>query len=457
MSRYAGEGIGALIQYGHAIDNVIKLTLGPGPRALLGWVRDLGAFKDSVLGAGHAAQYGGGTFPTFAEQAAAARIETQHFATTMDIASVAAEKMGAEFDKLAGKAIADREGLVGYRQAVTALTQSLKENGHAHGFATEKGAANEQALDAVAVAAQKAATAMKSDGRSAQDVAHFLDGARQRIIAAAEKMHYSAAAARDLANKLLGVRDAANSVPSGKNTHLSSNATAAAQAIRDYQRWINALHGKTVYVHTVYTASGSTTFGAGNRKLGNKDGGYIHRAMGGPVQHFDSGGPSGPVVGPGTGTSDSIPAMLSNGEYVINAKQTEKYRPLLDAINYGINGFADGGEVQHLAKGGKPKPPTKAQKAAAAHRIALAKARPEYLAALAAQQALTAMRTNSLMGMAGAGLGAGVGSGNSTIVQHVTNVTLHVAGSIRSDKDIVAMIQSEFLRGRLATALPAGR
>ena len=42
----------------------------------------------------------------------------------------------------------------------------------------------------------------------------------------------------------------------------------------------------------------------------------------------------GPISGPGTGRSDSIPAMLSNGEFVVNAGATKKYRPLLDALNY---------------------------------------------------------------------------------------------------------------------------
>jgi tape measure domain-containing protein len=54
----------------------------------------------------------------------------------------------------------------------------------------------------------------------------------------------------------------------------------------------------------------------------------------------------GYVSGPGTSTSDSIPAMLSNGEYVINAKSTAKMRPLLEAINSGsMPKFADGGIV----------------------------------------------------------------------------------------------------------------
>ncbi|WP_426566376.1 phage tail tape measure protein [Angustibacter sp. McL0619] len=51
----------------------------------------------------------------------------------------------------------------------------------------------------------------------------------------------------------------------------------------------------------------------------------------------------GLITGPGTGTSDSIPAMVSNGEYVINAASTARNLPLLRAIN--ADKYADGGMV----------------------------------------------------------------------------------------------------------------
>lgn len=54
----------------------------------------------------------------------------------------------------------------------------------------------------------------------------------------------------------------------------------------------------------------------------------------------------GQVSGPGTSRSDSIPAMLSNGEFVVNADSTKKHSKLLHAINEGrIPKFADGGIV----------------------------------------------------------------------------------------------------------------
>lgn len=54
----------------------------------------------------------------------------------------------------------------------------------------------------------------------------------------------------------------------------------------------------------------------------------------------------GIMRGPGTGTSDSILARLSDGEYVVNAQSTKRFGPLLEAINKGgLPGYAAGGLV----------------------------------------------------------------------------------------------------------------
>jgi tape measure domain-containing protein len=60
----------------------------------------------------------------------------------------------------------------------------------------------------------------------------------------------------------------------------------------------------------------------------------------------------GYISGPGTGTSDSIPALLSNGEYVIRAAAVRKLgKNALDLLNRGIHipRFADGGMVGTVA------------------------------------------------------------------------------------------------------------
>lgn len=70
-----------------------------------------------------------------------------------------------------------------------------------------------------------------------------------------------------------------------------------------------------------------------------------------PVQGHATGGY---IVGKGTSTSDSIPAMLSNGEFVVKASAVRKYGTgFLNAVNNGnftklhmpIARFADGGSV----------------------------------------------------------------------------------------------------------------
>ena len=48
----------------------------------------------------------------------------------------------------------------------------------------------------------------------------------------------------------------------------------------------------------------------------------------------------GLVVGPGTATSDSIPARLSNGESIMNARSTAMFGPLLSSLNQAGGGVA---------------------------------------------------------------------------------------------------------------------
>lgn len=73
-------------------------------------------------------------------------------------------------------------------------------------------------------------------------------------------------------------------------------------------------------------------------------GGFAARWKGAFGKGLASGGS---VDGPGTGTSDSIPAMLSNGEYVLNAQAVDRLGvPFLNGLNTGrLRGFASGGLV----------------------------------------------------------------------------------------------------------------
>jgi hypothetical protein len=79
------------------------------------------------------------------------------------------------------------------------------------------------------------------------------------------------------------------------------------------------------YVSGINSTQSGVRFARPGGQAFSKDGGYIGFASGGFVS------------GLGTARSDSIPAMLSNGEYVINARATANNRKLLDAINSNSN------------------------------------------------------------------------------------------------------------------------
>lgn len=117
-----------------------------------------------------------------------------------------------------------------------------------------------------------------------------------------------------------------------------SGAKSASEALKDFASGLinNAVQimAQWLGVYAILLACGSNPHaaskGASKAVLGidgKKDGGLI--------------------VGPGSSRSDSIPTMLSNGEYVINARAVDAIGlSNLDAINRGyIPHFADGGLV----------------------------------------------------------------------------------------------------------------
>ena len=82
-------------------------------------------------------------------------------------------------------------------------------------------------------------------------------------------------------------------------------------------------------------ATQTTPAGPGERPMVNVSASPVGKAQGGLVR------------GPGGAFSDSIPAMLSDGEFVVNSRSSRLFQPLLTSINEAGNlpGFAVGGMV----------------------------------------------------------------------------------------------------------------
>ncbi|MFF4166868.1 hypothetical protein [Streptomyces sp. NPDC001741] len=122
-------------------------------------------------------------------------------------------------------------------------------------------------------------------------------------------------------------------VPPEKRASLKAHITDLQNKVAQARRELASLQNRSVTVTTRYVTVGDSSAA---RKSGSH-GSTLKYASGGLV-----GYPSGGMVtGPGTGTSDSILARVSNGEFVIRAKSVARYGArFLAAINEGRLGMA---------------------------------------------------------------------------------------------------------------------
>lgn len=119
-----------------------------------------------------------------------------------------------------------------------------------------------------------------------------------------------------------GVQRSLDSLPAKKNVNVTANTGQALSALGEVIAGLSQIHDKHVTVTTTNANIAEATRHA--------SGGYI--------------------TGPGGPRSDSIPARLSNGEYVVNAAATSRNLGLLHSIN--AQGFANGGPVATFASSG---------------------------------------------------------------------------------------------------------
>ncbi len=116
--------------------------------------------------------------------------------------------------------------------------------------------------------------------------------------------------------------DATGRIPATKATELIVKAGAAMADVAAFRSRWESLRDKTIHLDVVRRDSSGVDFVSGGQRKAS--GGYIS--------------------GPGTGTSDSIPAWLSNGEFVMRASAVQRYGVgFMHALN--AQRFASGGSV----------------------------------------------------------------------------------------------------------------
>lgn len=119
-------------------------------------------------------------------------------------------------------------------------------------------------------------------------------------------------------------------VPANKTTNLFVDASDSLAKIAAVKNSITSLRDRNLTITTVYKVVRSATDALPARAEG------------------------GAIYGPGTATSDSIPAWLSNGEYVVKAEAVEKYGvhmfDRLNAMHFAEGGPVDGGKDKEKRK-----------------------------------------------------------------------------------------------------------
>lgn len=238
-----------------------------------------------------------------------------------------AEDAGEQVEKLAdtikgfGSATLDvRQAQRDFESALDKVQDAVDKNGKSLDITTEKGRDNEAAIDDLAKSALEYAAALYEQTGSQEQAADAIAEGRDQLVDMLGEFGITGKAAEDYADKL-------GLIPENVETYVSAVTDPAVRAI---DAFIRSYNNRSIKIGV----SAETI--VGNPSMGYKAPGH---ATGGAIH------------GPGTGTSDSIPAMLSDGEHVIPADEVQAaggqsaIYAWRAAMRNGLPGFAGGGAV----------------------------------------------------------------------------------------------------------------
>lgn len=230
-------------------------------------------------------------------------------------AADSAEKLSKALDALIGPELDLSAATDAFTTGLRHLVDDLAKHSRELAGNTDGAIKNRAAIrDRVTELTDQLAAEAKA-GASARELSRSLAEQRERLI--------DAGAAAGLSKQDLNeYLDVLGLTPKLVKTVIEANTDTAAQRVRDFRTLLDQLHDKTIAINVVRHGQVEPAIATG---------GYI--------------------TGPGTGTSDSIPARLSNGEFVIRAAAVRRigvgHLHMMNAM-----GYADGGAVGRPGGGG---------------------------------------------------------------------------------------------------------
>lgn len=261
-------------------------------------------------------------------------------------AAAAIDDLRNMLDALSGNFITIGAAQDALQSSINSAVEALKEEGVTFDGTNEQSIRFRDSLREVDQRSKDVALSMVENGKSTDEAAAAWQGGRERLLDLIQGFFSSREEAAKWADENVGsaaeVRAAiestsqsVNNMPTSKNIVITAT-TAAAQGVID--GFIRANDGRRITIYATTQTGNAASMQANGRGYGNAV--------------YASGGS---VWGPGTGTSDSIFARLSNGEFVVRAQAAS-------AIGHGrlnymnqtgkLPAFATGGSVGRAPSGG---------------------------------------------------------------------------------------------------------
>ncbi|WP_199546587.1 phage tail protein [Streptomyces sp. N35] len=390
-----------LVEGGHAdlaAAAIERMTKGMSPEQLKEFKQELDNYKEGLRDQKLEQELAAGAMGLFGEQAMATK-------SKLDAQKQSADGLRQSIQALNDVNRAALGGMIGFEASIDAAAKAAKEN--AGSLRMINGELDTNSPKAQAAATALADLAAKTDAATAaaresnapwEKINGIYSRGRSELIKYAQQMGLSSAEATQFADSILKIPNKAETriemhredaiagldaviskikstpgsksvtvgaltdgairmledvgfrtkkLPSGK-VQVTAITGSALSNIKAVQRARDGLASKTITITTRYVVTGSSARTSGGQ------GSQLKYASGGPVRGYASGGGiqafpmGGLAIGPGTGTSDSIPALVSNGEWVMKAAAVARYGTrFMAAINDGrLPKFAKGGLTQ---------------------------------------------------------------------------------------------------------------
>lgn len=224
----------------------------------------------------------------------------------------------------------ERAALRDYESTIDDITDSIKTNGTSLDETTAKGRANQAAYDALAASGEAYIRALAEGGASEAELQSAMTSTYDALIVAAGQFGITGDAADKMAREVMGIPEDVK-----VKTWMSDEARKEAEKTKAAA---DALDGTTAHVWiTTHEKSIYSESHVSNGRGGN---GGQTKATGGAI------------YGPGTGTSDDVPIMASNGEHMLTARDVElmggqqavyQFRSQLHSSP--ARGYANGGAI----------------------------------------------------------------------------------------------------------------